>query len=321
LEITINLEIKIEPPNENKAPNQEKESSGIQFLRDQVTVVIPTLDEKEAIGLLIDEVRAQGYDKILVVDGYSKDNTAQVAAEHGAKVVGQHGKGKAGAVLVAREMVVTPYFLLMDGDYSYDPKDIDRFVLHTNGYDLIIGFRGRKCPNITRTHRLGNWILTKTFNLLMGGNVPDVACGMYLMKTQKIKEITLEIHDFAIDQEISAQMLIDGKVSYVPINYRARVGKAKATTWRQGFRALFTIIDLARQLNPILLFSFIAGLALIPATFLLGYASFLYLFSGEYRMGYFLGGMIFLVLGGQGVTVATVGSMLRRIERRVMNRI
>ena len=53
-------------------------------MRDQVTVVIPTLDEEEAIGPLIDAVRAAGYGKILVVGGHSKDNTARVAPERGA---------------------------------------------------------------------------------------------------------------------------------------------------------------------------------------------------------------------------------------------
>lgn len=293
----------------------------IQKLRDHITVVIPTLNEEEAIGRLIDEIRAAGYDKILVVDGYSKDETARIAAEHGAKVFGQHGKGKAGAILVARDVVDTQYFLLMDGDYTYDPSDIDRFALHENGYDHIVGFRPKRCANISKVHRFGNWVLTKTFNVLMGSNVPDVACGMYLMRTQKMQELTLEVHGFAIDQEIIAQMLIDGKIAFVPINYRGRFGKAKAPTWRQGFSALFTIINLARRFNPILLFSFLAGLALIPAVLVLGYGSYEYLLLGQYHGGYFLTGVVLFVLGIQGLTVAAVGSMLRRIERKTSNRL
>ncbi len=82
------------------------------------------MNEEEAIGPLIDEIKAHGYDKILVVDGYSKDSTRKIAEERGARVVGQHGKGKSGAILVARDIVHTPYFLLMDGDYTYDPADI-----------------------------------------------------------------------------------------------------------------------------------------------------------------------------------------------------
>ena len=286
-------------------------------LRKQVTIVLPTLNEADAIGKLIDEIKAAGYDKILVVDGYSTDGTRKIAEERGARVVGQHGKGKSGAILVAREVVDTPYFLLMDGDYTYDPADIDRFVLYAEGYDEIIGFRPKKSPNISRTHRFGNWVLTRAFNILMGSNVPDVACGMYLMRTEKMKHLVLDRLGFEIDQEIAAQMLIDGKVTYVPINYRTRLGEVKAPTWRQGFRALFAIINLGRTYNPILLFSLLTALALIPAIGLLLYASFLYLFAGSYHGGYFLGSLVLLVLGAQGLTVATIAAMLRRIERKI----
>ena len=134
-------------------------------MRDQVTIVVATLNEEQAIGPLIDEIKAAGYSNILVVDGYSKDMTVEIARAKGAMVVGQIGKGKSGAVLTAKDVVDTPYFLLMDGDYSYDPKDIDRFVTHADGYDHIIGFRPKKSPNMSRLHRLGNWILTEEFNI------------------------------------------------------------------------------------------------------------------------------------------------------------
>jgi glycosyltransferase involved in cell wall biosynthesis len=300
---------------ERQSTPQHEDS--INALRDRVTIVIPTLNEEEAIGPLIDEIKEAGYRRILVVDGYSKDKTVMIASDKGAKVVGQHGRGKTGAVLVARDIVDTPYFLLMDGDYSYDPKDIDKFVRHSNGYDHIIGFRPKDSPHISRTHKIGNWILTKTFNLLMGSNVPDVACGMYLMKTEKVKQLILDRQGFEIDQEIAAQMLLDGKVTYVPINYRARLGKAKAPTWRQGFRALFAIIGLALRYNPVLLFSVLASFILIPAFMLLFYAIYLYFFFHAYHGGYFLASLVLFVLGAQGFTVSTIAVMLRRIERKL----
>ena len=37
-----------------------------------VTVVLPTLNEAEALPKVVEELRAAGYDKILVVDGGSK---------------------------------------------------------------------------------------------------------------------------------------------------------------------------------------------------------------------------------------------------------
>jgi glycosyltransferase involved in cell wall biosynthesis len=282
-----------------------------------VTIVIPTLNEEGAIGLLIDEIRAQGYDRILVVDGYSTDNTAKIARDRGVQVVKQLGKGKAGAVVIAREVVATPYFLLMDGDYSYDPSDIERFIQHANGYDLIIGFRPKKSKNISRIHRFGNWVLTKSFNILLGSNVPDVSCGMYLMRTNKMKDINLEVHGYDIDQEIAAQMLIEGHVSFVPIRYRERVGKAKAPTWAQGFKALGTIIKMARHYSPIILFSLIAGLLAIPGLFLLVEGLYMYFFLNQYHSGYFLGSLLFFVLGAQGLAVATIAAMFRRLDRKL----
>lgn len=287
--------------------------------RDLVTIVIATLNEEQAIGPLIEETKAAGYNKILVVDGYSKDMTVEIARAKGAMVVGQIGKGKAGVVLTAKDIVDTPYFLLMDGDHSYDPKDIDRFVAHADGYDHIIGFRPKASPNISRLHRLGNWILTEEFNVLMGANIPDVACGMYLMRTQRVREILFHRHGFEVDQEIAAQMLINGRVTFVPINYRVRLGEAKAPTWRQGFRALFAIFGIARRYNPVVLFGLVAALALVPAFLLLAYASLLFLSLKTYHGGYFLTSLMLFVIGGQGLTVATIGYMLRRMESKLAN--
>ena len=291
-------------------------------MRDQVTIVVATLNEEQAIGPLIEEIKAAGYNKILVVDGYSKDMTVEIARAKRALVVGQIGKGKSGAVLSAKDVVNTPYFLLMDGDYSYDPKDIDRFVAHAEGYDHIIGFRPKASSNMSRLHRLGNWILTEEFNILMGANIPDVASGMYLMRTQKVRELLFHRHGFEVDQEIAAQMLVNGMVAFVPINYRSRLGEAKAPTWRQGFRALFAIFGIARRYNPVVLFGLFAAVALIPATVFLGYAIWLYLFDNRlFQSNYLLTSLMLFVIGGQGLTMATIGYMLRRMERKIANRI
>ena len=290
-------------------------------MRDQVTVVVPTLNEEDAVGPLIDEIKAAGYAKILVVDGYSTDRTVEIAKAKGVLVVGQHGKGKTGAVLVARDIVDTPYFLLMDGDHSYDAHDIDKFVIHANEYDQVIGFRPKGNSNITRTHRFGNWILTKTFNFLMGSNIPDVACGMYLLRTQTARQLIIDVQGLEVDHEIAAQVFMDGRMTYVPINYRPRLGQTKVLTWRQGIRSWMAIVSSARRHNPVVFFGFVVAIALIPALSLMGYAGYLYLVFHAYHSGYFLGSLMLLVIGGQGLTLATIGYMLRRVERRLGSKI
>ena len=287
-------------------------------MRDQVTVVIPTLDEGEAIGPLIDEVKAAGYGKILVVDGYSKDDTIKVVNSKGAKYILQEGAGKAGALTTGFQGVDTPYVAVLDGDGSYVPSDLDRFLPSLARHDFIKGVRNGK-ENISRTHRFGNYVITRTFNLLFGTNFSDVCSGMYVIKMALAKQLDFSKHPLTVEQEIIAQaVLSSAKITSVPVNYRKRLGgKSKTNTWRQGFRDLVTNFDLARTHNPILLFSFLATLAILPALLFLGYALFLYLGKGNFHGGYVLTGLSFLVLGAQGFTVATIAAMLRRIERRI----
>ncbi|MBE3073401.1 MAG: glycosyltransferase, partial [Actinobacteria bacterium] len=51
------------------------------------TAVIPALDEERSIGAVLDAIPKHLVDEIIVVDGGSRDNTAAVAAAHGATIV------------------------------------------------------------------------------------------------------------------------------------------------------------------------------------------------------------------------------------------
>ena len=106
-----------------------------------LTIVIPTFNEQEAIGKVLDELFSIDLKNILVVDGYSSDGTVRVAKKFGVKVIFQQGTGKTGALKTATDHVETPYMLIMDGDYTYDPSYINRFISRMDSYDEIIGAR------------------------------------------------------------------------------------------------------------------------------------------------------------------------------------
>jgi len=303
----------------SKVRTSPERKQNTQDLRDKITVVIPTLNEEESIGKLIQEIKAAGYSRIMVVDAYSHDRTREIVnGFEDVRLIQQHGRGKAGALQTAFLFADTPYLIVLDGDGSYDPRDIDRFLFPLKTFDFVKGERQAK-TTMSRLHRLGNFIITRSFNLLFGTEVPDVCSGFYAFKTEVAKNLNFEKHPLTVEQEMLAQLISSGHaITSVPVTYRKRFGgKSKTHTWRQGFRDLITNIDLARSYNPILLFSVLASLILIPAFILLLYAIYLYFFFRAYHGGYFLASLVLFVLGAQGFTVSTIAVMLRRIERKL----
>ena len=210
-----------------------------------VTIVIPTLNEQEAIGKVLDELFSIGLENLLIVDGYSSDGTLDTAKKYPVSVILQHGKGKAGALKTAFKNVKTPYMIVMDGDFTYDPSCIPLFLEHMQSYDQIIGVRildDKK--NISVIHKLGNKIITKTFNALMGTSLSDVCSGMYTLRTEIAKDLDLSSTGFDVEAEIAAQIASSGRITEVPINYRQRIGQQKLSTWKHGFKILSTILKL-----------------------------------------------------------------------------
>lgn len=289
--------------------------------KDDVTIVLPTLNEKKAIGQIICELKQSGYHNILVVDGYSTDGTAKVAESNGGIVIFQHGSGKCGAIETAIENVKTPYMLIMDGDCTYDPKDIEKFFAHAEKYDQIIGVRTNGRRNIPKLNQFGNWLITKTFNVLMGTKLSDVCSGMYLVKTDVARELEFNTTGFDVEVEIVAQTATRGRVTEVPIDYRERMGYQKLSAWRHGFQIVRTVFGLARRYNPALLFSAIVALAAVPAVIILGWVALEVLLYRIWHSGYALTGLMLLVFAAQGLTVGTISIMLRRTEKRIVKRI
>jgi len=289
--------------------------------RDDVTVVIPVLNEGKAIGKVLDEVLSLGFkrERVLVVDGYSTDNTVEEVERRNIKVIKQHGSGKAGAIKTAIEHVTTPYMLVMDGDYSYDPRDIDKLLEHGEGYDEVIG--RRPSAKISRPHRLGNWVINRLFNLVMGTSLSDVCSGMYLLRLEAVRKALIETTSFDVEVELAAQLSLNGHVTEVPIGYRDRIGEPKLKSWRHGLRIALTLISLAIKYNPLFFFGALGGMSMLPALLILTWVALEVIFRGVWHSGYALLGTMLLLFSMQSLTVASVAVMLRGFERRLISKI
>lgn len=79
---------------------------------------------------------------------------------------------------------------------------------------------------------------------------------------------------FDVRVKIAAQTPTSGRVTEVPIAYRKRVGCQKLNSWKHGFQTIHSVFGLTRTYDPALLFSGLMALAVIPASFVLGWAVF-----------------------------------------------
>jgi dolichol-phosphate mannosyltransferase len=286
-----------------------------EISKNDVTIVLPVLNEEEGVGAVIDELSDCGFPKILVIDGYSTDLTPEVARRRGVTAIQQHGRGKTGAIRTAIEHVTTPYMLIMDGDFTYSAHDIQRLLNHAKGYDQIIGARSR--DNISLIHRFGNHIISGIFNVLFGTGISDVCSGMYLLKTSAARELVFHSTGFSVEAEILAQMAVNGKVTEVPIEYRTRIGEPKLSTIIHGGDIMHSIFRLARTYNPVFLFSMVAGFAAIPGLALLSWVLLSWLQTGEFHSGWALTGVVLLLLSSQIFTIGTISLLLKRSEIRL----
>ena len=295
---------------------QEVEKHVDPAAKKDVTIVLPVLNEEEGVVAVIDELRNNEYQNILVVDGYSTDNTVAAAQAKGVEVVSQHGGGKTGAIITAIEGVSTPYFLVMDGDYTYDATDIGRFLKHAKNYDEIVG--ARKGEHMRLLHRLGNGFICALFNALLDTHFSDVCSGMYLLRTSAARHLVLHSTGFSVEVEVLAQMSLLGRgATQVPINYRTRIGKAKLSTWVNGFEILRSIFELARLYNPIFLFSITAASAVVPGAAILLWVFWEWLRGFGFRVGWAITGEILLIVGIQAFFVGTLALLMKRSELRI----
>ncbi|ABM80617.1 glycosyltransferase family 2 protein [Hyperthermus butylicus] len=250
-----------------------------------VTVVVPTLNEEKAIGAVIDELLSVGIprERILVVDGYSTDRTREIAGSKGVRVVLQEGRGKAAAVKTALRYIDTPYTVLVDGDYTYPANYIPEMLEKARkGCDWVGGARVKAEPGAqSLIYKLGNRVLTRLFNLLFGTKLRDVLTGLYLVRTDVLHEVDFEFHGFSVESEIAAHMASQGyRVCEVPILYRRRLDPRKKLGILHGPQIARDMIRLAWRYNPAFLIFILGALLLAPGIALGGYVAYKYLVYG-----------------------------------------
>jgi glycosyltransferase involved in cell wall biosynthesis len=213
-----------------------------------VSVVMPVLNEEEALGPCIEKIRATfasaGIDgEIVVCDNGSTDRSVAIAERMGARVVHQPLRGYGNAYLKGFASARGRYLVMGDADDTYDFTMIPQFVGALEGGEQFVTGSRYLCggdAEITALHRyFGNPALTRILNLLFGTRYTDVYCGFRAFSRETYDAIRPVSPGMEFNLELAINAGLAGlRVHEIPIVLAPRKGESKLRTFRDGWRSL-----------------------------------------------------------------------------------
>jgi glycosyltransferase involved in cell wall biosynthesis len=205
-----------------------------------IAVVIPALNEGEAIGQVVRAVPTHKVRQIIVVDNGSSDDTARRAKAAGARVVHENRRGYGAACLAgARAAAGADVLVFLDGDRSDDPSQLDRVAgpVLAGEADLVIGSRiqGTLEKHAMPLHgRLGNRLVVFLLRLLYGTGITDIG-SFRAIKTRTLLRLDMEQMTYGWPVEMIVKAARRGlRLRSVPIRYRRRIGRSKVSGTLKG---------------------------------------------------------------------------------------
>jgi len=201
-------------------------------------VIIPTYDESENIGVLLDQLLALPYGlEVLVVDDNSPDGTGDVVAARQQQNPRVHLLRRAGKLGLGSAYVAgfryalahgAQYIFEMDADFSHDPVSIGDFLQAAEQADLVLGSRYLHGVTVVNWP-LSRLILSHSANVytrvVTGLPVRDATGGFKCFRRCALESVDLD------------GVRSDGYSFQIEMSYKV---------WRKGFRIVeipITFVD------------------------------------------------------------------------------
>ncbi|MBW3017370.1 glycosyltransferase family 2 protein [Candidatus Woesearchaeota archaeon] len=170
-------------------------------------IVIPAYNEERTLGKVIDDLKIEGYNNIVVVDDGSKDRTSDIADKKGVYLFrhminrglgGALGTGLDAAYHLGADIAVT-----FDADGQHFVGDIKNMVapILKGKADVVIGSRMINPKGMTLVRRIGNWGLNFVTYLLFGFWTTDSQSGMRAFDRKSLYKIETKTSRMEVSSE------------------------------------------------------------------------------------------------------------------------
>src|SRR5512140_49666 len=195
----------------------------------RVVAIIPALDEEASIAGVV-RALAPHVEQVIVVDNGSRDRTAEVAREAGARVVSEPRRGYGQACLAGIAAAEgADVLLFLDGDGSDDPAQARELLapLVEGRADLVVGSRrlGVREAGAQPWHAvLGTRLCVSLMNLLAGSRATDLG-PFRAVSAGALRRLEMRDRDYGWTVEMQLKAAARGlRVVEVPVAQRVRRG-------------------------------------------------------------------------------------------------
>lgn len=194
-----------------------------------MALIIPTLDEEDAIAGVIHAVPQGAVDEIIIVDSGSTDRTAERARAAGARVLIEPERGYGRACHAGATASDCDILVFLDGDGSDCPELIPNLLqpLLAGDFDFVIGSRtrGRRQPGSMSWHQIAaGYLAGAALRLLYGVRYTDM-CPFRAIRRDALLRLGMREVTYGWNLEMQMRAARAGlRIIEIPVAHRRRAG-------------------------------------------------------------------------------------------------
>lgn len=205
----------------------------------KVSVVFPAFNEADGIAHAVKTFLGQEpVDEVVVVDNNSRDMTAELASQAGARVVSETAQGYGNALRRGLAESSGDLIVMSEPDGTFAAEDVHKLLAYSEDAELVLGTRTTRemifsGANMGWFLRWGNWAVAKLQQVLFNTpSLSDCGCTMRLIHRAALERflerLTVGSSHFLPEMVILAHMTGASMIE-VPVSYRPRRGTSKIT--------------------------------------------------------------------------------------------
>ena len=196
-----------------------------------ITLLVLSLNEYHGIKAIMPKVDSSLFTQIIFLDGGSTDGTIEIVKKMGYEIYIQKKRGIRNGYKEIWPMIRGDYVLTFSPDGNSPAESLASLINEIEkGFDMVIGSRylpPAKSYDDDPITAFGNWLFTKTVNVLYGAKYTDVMVLLRIFKTNLINELKLnDEKPFRLVEKVyRTKISFEPLLSVRAVKYRKRVNE------------------------------------------------------------------------------------------------